>query len=294
MRLRRRLALSLAVALLAMTGSVAVLNGGSAAGATAACPTSFLDVGQRLIADTRCWQLRSAGGRFALSVLDDRLWMEQYVRGAGSPTGQFDIITGGTWSQSGYHDASRRNMTLLLKRTGNLVLEGPLGVVFWQTGTGGSGATHLVLRDNGRLVLLTATGKRVWASNSGIYALGGSDRVLPGGFLMNSEYGWSFTSWGNGTSQWDYRHIVSVSRMLTTGDFVAYCPNSTRVFWHTNTHTPGSFLTLLESGRLVVEAPSGRILWSTPTNGWRDAFSTMGTQVSAGTTQFWYVRASCG
>lgn len=286
---------SLAAMLLTVAGTVGVLGAGGAAGATATCPTSFLNAGQRITADTRCWQLQSPGGRFILSILEDHLEMDQQVRGAGTPTGQFDIWTGPTWMQWSYHDESRRHMALLLKRNGNLVLEGPGGVVFWQTRTAGSGATHVELRDNGRLVLLSATGRLVWASHSGIYALGGSDRVLPGKSLMESDYGWANNNWGHGPTQFTLASVVSVSKMLTTGDFVAYCPNSRRIFWHTNTHTPGSFLTMLESGRLVVEAPSGRVLWSSPTRGWRDAFTTMGTQVTAGTAHFWYARgSSCG
>lgn len=290
MRRRSLTALSTAALLLITTAAVTVMNTGSAAGATSTCPATTLSAGQHLIADTRCSQLHSADGRFILYVEDSDLTMYQNVHGAGEPAGILDIWTGATWTQWSYHDTSRRNMTLTMERNGNLVLEGPRGAVFWQTNTAGSGATHLVLRDNGRLLLLTASGKRVWASNSGVFALGGGDRVASGGFLMETINGWGATSYGQGPVQYTRFSQVRVSRMLTTGDFVAYCTNSTRVFWHTNTHTPGSYLTMLEDGRLVVESPSGRILWSSPTRDWRSAFTTMGTQITGGPNQFWYAR----
>ncbi|MGN6723964.1 MAG: hypothetical protein ACTHJM_15250 [Marmoricola sp.] len=284
MRRRSLTALLSGGLLLITTAAVTVMNTGSAAGATSTCPATTLSAGQHLIADTRCSQLHSPDGRFILYVEDADLTMYQNVHGAGEPAGTLDIWTGATWTQWSYNETSRRNMTLTMERNGNLVLAGPRGAVFWQTNTAGSGATHLVLRDSGRLLLLTASGKRVWASNSGVYALGGGDRVGSGGFLMETT-NWGATSSGHpGVSQ------VRVSRMLTTGDFVSYCMNSKRVYWHTNTHTPGSYITMLEDGRLVVESPSGRILWSSPTRGWRGAFTAMGTQITGGPNQFWYAR----
>lgn len=274
---------SIAVVLAAATAMIA---GGAPSGASSSCPTSTLTTGHRIVADTSCSQLRSVGGHFVLSVYDDHIEIDQNVHATNEPSGTLSFHAGPSWSQATYQLVSHRNMALSLRPSGNLVLVSPSGRVLWSTNTAGKGVTRAVLRDNGRLVLVTSSGRVVWGSHSGILALGGGDRLMPGHRLLQATYDWACDGCNQGRPLVPY-NTITTSIMQSNGDFVAYCPNSSRVGWHTNTHTPGSFLTLRDSGALVVESPSGRILWSSPTRGWRYAISVLGTQVIAGTSHEW-------
>lgn len=285
MERRRRLSTGVVVTLCAAIATIA--TGSTASGSGSVCPSDVLAAGQSIVANTSCSQLTSPGGRFTLDLYDDSIDIDQNVHATDEPPQDLFYATGPTWEQSTYHEISSHRLTLTLRRNGNLVLVTPKGRVLWSTKTAGEGATHAILQDNGRLVLRTSSGTRVWASNSGIFALGGGDRLNSGQRLIQTSYDWSCSSGGcrQPSTPWN---TVTVSAMKKNGNFVAFCPNSRRVLWQTNTHVPGSYLAMLESGALVVKSPTGRVLWSSHTRGARDAISTLGTKVYAGTRVVWY------
>lgn len=263
-----------------------VVLGVASPGQGSTCPSASLALGQHIAAGTTCSKLTSPNGHFVLNVDPNDAAIDQKVHATNEPAGTLFFDAGPSWRQSTYHLASNAHLELALRAHGNLVLITPVGHVLWSTNTEGKGVTRATLQNNGQLALLTSSGARVWASNSGIYALGGGDRLGPGHRLIQTTYDWACDSCNQGQPLARY-NTVTVSVMQTNGDFVARCPNSTRVAWHTNTHSPNSYLTLLDTGALVVKSPAGRILWSSPTRGWRYVISTLGTQVIAGTSHVW-------
>lgn len=260
--------------------AVTLLGGGwvgpvtaSATAAGSSCPTNSLTLGQKLTENGACDRLISAHGHFELDVLPMLMVINQWFTPTGVRAGYLSATTGPSWQQSTDGFASYTGLGLMLRSNSNLVLITPAGAVKWSSGTAGSGAVRAVLSDNGHLVLLNASGQQVWSSDGGLYVLGGGDQLRAGSHLVSVRHNASSETWTNSNSQ------RSVGTMQTDGNFVFACGYPLRTVWQTNTHVPGSYMSMLSDGRLIVKVPGGRIVWSTPTRGIKDAFTALGTRV---------------
>jgi hypothetical protein len=265
--------------------ALGLLCGTPPAGATVSCPTDTLAAGHKLVSGrsgTTCSTLQSRGGRFVLYVDPNGLTMNQRLTPTGYPLTALQTETGPTWSEYPLDGVTHPGLALALRSSGNLVLVTPSGTVLWATNTAGSGAVFATVRASGKLVLLTASGKVVWRSDSGVEALGGDDRVNPGGRLVSTS---NYFSGASGSLH--NAASVDTGTMQTDGNFVYRCGSPARVVWQTNTHRPGSSLVMEQTGALVIKGPHGSTLWSSPTTGTRHAYAVLGIEVSGARGLAW-------
>jgi len=116
--------------------------------------------------------------------------------GGRDGTGTARLQTGETLTLNYYLRSAHH--ALLLQPDGNLVLYGPGYHVLWNSGTYGSGATHLTMQNDGNLVLYTANGTAVWHTHTFGRGPSHADLQTDGNFVVyiNSTGQWT---WNTGT-----------------------------------------------------------------------------------------------
>jgi len=202
------------------------------------------------------------------------------------PVSGADAATAGVVSElpAGHQLGSDQQLTspngsfrLVMQHDGNVVLYGPLGVM-WNSGTWGSGADVLAMQTDGNLVAYAPGPRAVWFTdtygsgavrlvlqddgNAVLYraddvAVWGTNTWVPGNMLVTGQ------QLGVGAS------LVSSSgayrlAMQGDGNIVVYGPNGAA--WASWTFVPGTVLVLQTDGNLVAYAGS-RAVWFTGTDG---------------------------
>jgi hypothetical protein len=147
-----------------------------------------------------------------------------------------------TWIRSA-NRIGARSASLCMQTNGNLVLRGN-GSVAWSTHTAGTGAhNYALMRNNGRLVVRTASDRTVWSSHTTRVLLKAGDRLESGHTLTNLT---------------DPSRVTHL-QMRTSGDLVLSRGRTT--VWHTDTHVPGSYLLVTSAGRMAVYSPAQHLVW---------------------------------
>lgn len=183
-------------------------------------------------------------GQFELDVESEdlSLWQIAVMQGKHYP----DTWTTGIWFDGDRNgDPYTGHSVLRMQRDGNVVLRSTSHKILWQSRTHGR-HNHFELRRSGALVVVTGGGRIVWSAHTHPVLLGDGSSLRPGG-ILNSRWG----DWQGGPSS----RLV----MQRNGDAVLQCNG--RTVWSTHTHRPGSVLSLLQSGNLVVRGPQGAVLW---------------------------------
>ena len=195
--------------------------------------------GQRLVAHTARDTLTSTGGKFELRVYSDLLDLIQ----------QPLIEVWFADDRTGRHQSSTDRTVLAMQRNGNLVLRTSRHVKLWESGTRGTG-NRAVVFDNGNLIIRSAAGRALWATHTSARYLRNGE-TLASGARMNQRWGYF------------HPHQFTSLVMRRDGNLVFQCNGKT--WWSTHTHVPGSSLTLLHDGNLVVRTPRGHIVWRSHT-----------------------------
>jgi hypothetical protein len=165
-----------------------------------------------------------------------------------------------------------------MQTDGNFAVYGPDGGFQWNTGTTTPGS-QLVLRDDGDLVIVTASGSTIWTTNTAPSRnrLKAGDRLIPGASLQssNGRYSLIYQTDGNLVLYTSNSNVLWVSNtngqpagyaiMQTDGNFAIYGPDG-RFQWNTGTTTPGSWIILQDDGNLVVYTSAGIPIWATNTS----------------------------
>jgi hypothetical protein len=147
-----------------------------------------------------------------------------------------------TWVRTANRSDAVR-ATLCMQTNGNLVLRGN-GVVAWSTRTSGTGGhNYALMRNNGRLVVRTASDRTVWSSHTTAVLLKAGDRLGSGRTLTNYT---------------DPTRITHL-QMQAGGDLVL--SRGATTVWHTGTHVPGSYLLVTSTGRLAVYTATQHLVW---------------------------------
>ncbi|KAI9005575.1 hypothetical protein DFJ74DRAFT_691296, partial [Hyaloraphidium curvatum] len=99
-----------------------------------------------------------------------------------------------------YYEVGAPNSTLVLKRTGELVLVAPNGTTVWIAGTPGpQGNYTLSLTDHGNLMITSQSGQRTWQTSTDVVrgsSMTGGSVLYPGQMLRtpDSQYTLNFTT----------------------------------------------------------------------------------------------------
>jgi hypothetical protein len=222
-----------------LASAAAVLTTALPANASQTSGSNVLSTGQCLSADATHPgdALQSANTRFELALTRTALFIHNEVMLTADTAAGYT-----TWQQM----ANRRaggSARLCMRTDGNLVLRGDDGVM-WSSHTAGSGAhNYAIMRNNGRLVVRTGSGQRVWTSNTTPVLLTAGDRLLGGQTLRN------MTS-ADG---------VTRLAMQPNGDLVL--SRGATTVWHSRTGIEGAHLEVTTAGQLVIRTPAGKAIW---------------------------------
>ncbi len=230
-----------------------------------------------VVGDAGEFGLRSAGG--------DTLWapgrLVAHALTAGqsltSPNGQFRLTMqgdgnlveyGGTsvvWASATNPSGARA----VMQDDGNFVIYDSSDSALWASDTSGNPGAYLSLRDTGELSVVSATGSRLWAG-PGELAL---NATLTSGQTLSSPLGaYRLTMQANGNLvEYDAADTViwetgtnSGTRavMQSDGNLVLY-DGADQALWASNTSGhPGAYLSLLDTGQLLVDTTAGTPLWA--------------------------------
>jgi VCBS repeat-containing protein len=220
-------------------------------GATIWAPGT-LSPGDRLLSGQ---SLLSPAGRYRLTMQGDGNLVEYNRTGTA------------VWA-SGTSTAGSR---AVMQSDGNLVVYDGSNQPLWATNTSGHAGAYLRLQDTGQLTLESATGTALWAGPAELTA----DTSLTVGHSLNSPSGafrltlqsdgnlveydaGANVVWATGTS--------SGSKLIMQGDgnFVLYDAGDHALWASGTSGHAGATVTLLDTGQLVVAAPSGAPLWAGP------------------------------
>ena len=221
--------------------------------------------------------VRSAGG--------DTLWapgaLISNALAAGqsltSPNGQFRLTMQGDGNLVEYGGASvvwasgtnPSGARAVVQDDGNFVVYDSSDSALWASDTSGNPGAYLSLRDTGELSVVSATGSRLWAG-PGELAL---NATLTSGQTLNSPLGaYRLTMQANGNLvEYDAADTViwetgtnSGTRavMQSDGNLVLY-DGANQALWASNTSgNPGAYLSLLDTGQLLVDTTAGTPLWA--------------------------------
>ncbi len=143
---------------------------------------------------------------------------------------------------------------LAMQADGNLVYYAN-GVPTWATGTWGNPGSSVVMQTDGNVVVYSAKGAPLWASDSICSAVAGVPAAP--GFPAVTSYlraNWYMTSPDGG-----YKLV-----MQGDGNLVLY--SRTRAIWSTNTWgNPDAFFAEQSDGNMVVYSKAGKALWNSGT-----------------------------
>ena len=239
------------------TGAYVVLgNAGefgvrSAAGVTLWAP-GRLSAGDRLLSGR---SLYSPAGRFRLTMQGDGNLVE--YDNAGLPV----------WA-SGTGTPGART---IVQDDGNVVVYDASNQALWATDTSGHPGAYLRLNDLGQLTVASATGAPLWA---GPGELAPDTKLTSGQSVFSPAHTFRLTLQSDGNLvEYDAANTVvfatgtsSGSRLAMQGDgnLVLY-DSANHVLWTSNTSgNPGAYLTLLDTGQLLVNGASGAPIWGGP------------------------------
>ncbi|MCJ1685537.1 hypothetical protein [Rathayibacter sp. VKM Ac-2927] len=141
---------------------------------------------------------------------------------------------------------------LFLQRDGNLLVRAADERPIWSSGTDGEPGAHLVLGENGDLVLYRQDGTPAWSASAGKIAEPPHDTLDTGQTL---SYGHQLTS-ENGL----FRAV-----MQRDGNLVGYRPSG--AIWSTGTRGIGSRFVIQDDGNAVVYGADGSVRWASGTSG---------------------------
>jgi hypothetical protein len=181
------------------------------------------------------------------------------------------------WSPSHQYSAA-------FQSDGNLVVWGPAGVSYWNSGTSGRGANQLLMQTDGNLVIYAGIPNAVWST--GTWSSGSANRLVmqDDGKLVLYTSGdvpvWSSgTRTGNtqdtlasGQSMQANQTLTSASGqygavMQVDGNFVVYGPTPGTVHWYSGSGgVGGDTLDMQTDGNLVIYAGT-RAVWYSSTSG---------------------------
>ena len=156
--------------------------------------------------------------------------------------------------------------------------------MIWSSNTWGNPGSHLVLQDDGNVVIYRPDGAPIWSTNTWLPtgpAATGNDmqpgQVLdPGGTITstNGQYSFVYQGDGNlvlyegGNPLWasnTWGQPVGVCIMQGDGNLVIYARGGVPI-WSSNTWgNPGSHLVLQDDRNVVIYRPDGTPIWATDT-----------------------------
>lgn len=176
-----------------------------------------------------------------------------------------------------------QQFALTMQPDGNLVLRSTSqGRALWSAGTGGSGATHVDMQNDGNLVIYRPDGQPVWSSGSAGTAGSHLEVQNDGNLVIYPPSGPAI--WSTGTHQdtlaagesldgnWAQTLYSAGGRyelaMQNDGNLVLYRNDTGQAIWAswTDGH-PGSHADMQPDGNLVVYSPDGSPLWRSGTEG---------------------------
>ncbi|MHA3700952.1 hypothetical protein ACXR2U_02105 [Jatrophihabitans sp. YIM 134969] len=253
-RATARVAGVLVAAVLATAGTL------TAAGPAAAAGPNSLAAGAVLATNS---SLTSSNGTYRLTMQSDGNLALYGARGA-----MWSTKTTGT------------GVRLWMQSDGNAVMRNAANAAVWTSRTAGSGATKLLLQDDGDVSIITANGVVKWHSNTAVVptpvSLGSSvpagTPLTPSAFLTSPA--------GTVTARFDTAGVFTIrteDRVLwtapsggqpgkrflfqTDGNVVLY--GLTVALWTASTRnaTPGT-MTMQDDGNLIARSTSGAIVWS--------------------------------
>jgi hypothetical protein len=166
--------------------------------------------------------------------------------------------------------------TFELQGDGNMCLR-VNGIEYWTSNTWGNGAATLVVQDDGRLMLYSASGSAVWSSAAGgTGRLDGTSLLFPvvssSANLTSNDgrFKLTFQSDGNLVLRNEFGQITSQTGIVMTnpgktvlqadGNFVVSDASGT-VYWSSGTWGfPGAYLVLENDGRLRLYSSGGTVI----------------------------------
>jgi hypothetical protein len=206
------------------------------------------------------------------------------------------FVKAGHFLHSGDTICVGHQYTLELRSDGDLVELGN-GRVLWSTQTAGNPGAYFTMQGDANAVLLSASGKALWASRTNRGPNWQSRFKL--GVNSNSAI-WSNGAPGSDTltastlASGSYLHAqIARLDMQADGNLAAYAYRGGPALWSSRTSGhPGATATLQTDGNLVVRDTAGRALWSTGTagtgSGNRLVVNASGhVKLSKGTTVLW-------
>jgi len=239
----------LIVALTVLAGIVTAPVGAAAAGD----PPSVLRAGAQLVAGASADRMRSPNGEFVLYMGPGGFDLVQFAPlrdRNGIPTSAGTDV----WMRddpTGRVDGTRDHSVLRLQTNGRLVLKTSKGVVLWSNGVAAGAGSRLLLTSSGNLVVRDRNGVARWASHTNAIFL------VPGRTLASGHH--LYDRWD------DHVHPATVTTLTMgrDGNLVKRCND--HVIWRSHTYSPGAYLSMEQTGDLVIRSTRGRIVWHTRT-----------------------------
>ena len=229
--------------------------------------------------------LFSPAGRYRLTMQGDGNLVEYTKSGIA------------VWASSTAVPGSRA----VVQADGNIVVYDGAAQALWASDTSGHPGAYLRLRDTGELTVESATGALLWAGPAELVP----DSVLTAGQTLRSPTSaYRLTMQGDGNLvEYDAANTVvwttgtsSGSRVVMQGDgnLVLY-DGTNHALWASNTSGhPGAYLSLLDTGQLLVDGPGGSPLWAGPGALLLDQTLTAGQTLSSPTGAYQVTMRSDG
>lgn len=243
--------------LAAATGIAAAVAGGSLAGQSGSNgPRAILKPGQHLATGE---SLRSPSRQYVLAMQSD---------------GNLVLYVGKRplWSsQTHGHGA-----VAVMAHNGDLVVRSHSGHRLWDSATAGHPGSHLVLQDDGNLVIYTPSGSAPWYTGTYDARLGPGETLNAGQYLRSPSAQYrllmqtdgNLVLYTNGHALWDAHtggHPGAHAVMRKSGNLVVV-GSSGHALWRSKTHgNPGAYLAVQDDGNLVVYAQDGSAPWYSST-----------------------------
>ncbi len=230
-----------------------------------------------VLGDTGELEVRSTGG--------DTLWAPGLLissalsagQSLASPNGQFRLTMQSDgnlveYSSAGVVWASGTNpagASAVMQDDGNLVVYDGSGNALWASDTGGNPGAYLSLRNSGELSVVSATGVHLWAGPGEL----APSWTLTSGQTLSSPLGaYRLTMQSDGnlveydaadTVVWATDTNSGVrATMQSDGNLVLY-DGADQPLWASDTAGhPAAYLSLLETGQLLVDTSAGTPLWA--------------------------------